>query len=88
MIAMFNRFEIEMTKKQAVSGSHQGECYDDVVILLECPKIRRQLNKITDEDMQDELREYGAWNEDELSNRYDNNIRILWLAAEMIRNGE
>jgi len=81
MWATFNHFEIEMTKEQANIGYHQGQCDDDVEYLLTIPKIKRQLAKISDADLIAELSDYGAWNNKELSNRKDNELRIIWLAA-------
>lgn len=81
MWASFNRFEIKMTKKEAVSASHQGKCDEDVEFLRNQPHIKRQLKNIPDEKLHDELKEYGAWDESELSNREDNERRIIWIAA-------
>jgi len=81
MFAQFNRFEIEMTKAQAHTGSHQGSCDDDIAYLLTLPKIKRQLKNIPDEKLIDELRECGAWNDEELKDRKENEARIVWLAA-------
>jgi hypothetical protein len=81
MYASFNRFEIELTRKQAAGASHSGACDDDVAALLTIPKVRRQLKKIPDEVLAAELQEYGAWDETELSSRADNEARIVWIAA-------
>lgn len=81
MIAYFNRFTIEMTKNEAHTGSHQGQCYDDVKYLLTLPKIKKQLSKISDDDLVSELKEYGAWDNEELKNRNDNEERIIWISA-------
>lgn len=81
MFAQFERFEIEMILKQAKSASHQGKCDDDVNQLLTLPKIKRQLAKIDDETLIAELKEYGAWEKEDLQDRNVNNQRIVWLAA-------
>jgi len=81
MWTSFNRFEIQMTKKQALSASHSGDCESDVNSLLKLPAIKQQLKKIPDDTLQDELREYGAWDDEQLKNRHDNEQRIIWLAA-------
>lgn len=81
MLASFNRFEIQMTLAQAESASHPGQCDEDVDQLLTLPAIKRQLKKISDEDLAAELEEYGAWDEDELQDRAANEQRIIWLAA-------
>lgn len=81
MIAMFNRFDIEMTLAQAKSASHQGQCDSDVAALVAHPKIARQLRKIPADDIRAELKEYGAWDSAELSNDAQNWQRIIWCAA-------
>ena len=86
MWASFDRFEIEMTKAQAESASHMGRCDEDVQALCAHPKIKRQLKKISDEKLIAELKEYGAWDEEELQSREDNEQRIVWIAAGNIMN--
>jgi hypothetical protein len=86
MFAYFDRFTIEMTKIQALDASHRGDCSDDVKLLRMRPKIKRQLAKITDDDLSAELKEYGAWDADELRDRENNELRILWIAAGNIRD--
>ena len=81
MYASFNRFEIQMTKAQASSGSHQGDCEQDVRALVAEPAIRRQLDKIGLGNIQAELKEYGAWDEEELKNEEWCRLRIMWIAA-------
>lgn len=81
MYACFEGFEIKMTLAQAQSASHQGQCDDDVAYLLTLPAINRQLAKIPDDKLADELRQYGAWDETELANRKDNENRIVWIAS-------
>ena len=39
------------------------------------------LDHISDEDLKSELGEYGAWDEEQLSSREDNEKRLLWIAA-------
>ena len=81
MIAQFERFTIEMTKEQALSVSHPGPCDNDVEFLLADKKIKKQLAKISDNDLQEELRSSGAWTKEQLQNRKDNEMRIVWIAA-------
>ena len=81
MYTSFNRFELNITKKQAEIGSHQGKCDHDIEYLLTIPAIKRQLNKIDAEKIRLELKEYGAWDEVELSDIEQNKRRILWIAC-------
>lgn len=81
MFATFNRFEIEMTKNEAHIGYHSGDCESGIKYLLTLSKIKRQLKKISDNDLIAELKEYSVWSDEELSVRKDNELRIIWLAA-------
>ena len=81
MRTQFNYFKIEMTRKQAESVSHSGDCENDVNILLQDKKIIRQLKKIPDDKLRAELKEYGAWSDEELNDRKANEQRIVWIAG-------
>jgi len=78
------RIELQMTLEEARSASHQGQCDADVLALSRVPKVRRQLDKLDAELLRAELREYGAWDANELSDHNQNLQRILWLAASDI----
>ena len=81
MIAQFDRFEIQMTKAQAASVSHSGECEGDVRQFAKHPKIAKQLNNLCPDKLRSELKECGAWDESELKDDEMNKIRILWIAS-------
>ena len=81
MIAYFERFQIEMTLEQAKSVSHQGQCFPDVLELLKDKKYIRQFKKIDSESIIAVLKEYGAWDEEELLNFEDHQQRITWIAG-------
>lgn len=73
--------EIEMTMAQAQSATHPGPCDADVMTLSQHRKIRRQLESIDPEVLRKELREYGAWDDEDLADHAQNLQRILWIAA-------
>ena len=81
MITYFERFEIEMILKQAKSVSHCGECLPNVLELLKNKEYMRQFKKIKLSDIAAELKEYGAWDEEELNDVIENQQRITWLAG-------
>lgn len=81
------RINLYMTMAEAKGASHQGQCDDDVKWLSEQPKIKRQLNKIAPETLRNELREYGAWDAEQLADHEQNLQRLLWLAAGDIKEG-
>ena len=71
--------DIEMTKEQAECASHQGDCYQDVRGLL--PELQNQLSKLDKEELKRELKEYGAWDNEELTDHEENLIRWVWISA-------
>lgn len=85
MKAHFQRFTIDLTKDQAASASHPGDCDADVKALLRDPRVRRQLERIVksmgNDAIRDELKRWGAWTDAELRDIADNFQRIVWLAA-------
>ena len=73
---------LRITKQEAESGSHVGDCYTDIKELAKFPHIKKQLNKIDPDTLIRELREYGAWDLDDLQGEHDMNLyRILWIAC-------
>ena len=80
--AQFNRFEVGLTPEAVRDCSHQGQCDADV----ECwaPKISRS-DRCTPEALRAELKEYGAWDAEELADDEQNWRRIVWLAAGNIQ---
>lgn len=82
-IAQFNRFEVTLSQDDvnaiAVSGDNEAAVNE--------ARARIDLSHISDEDLVAELNEYGAWDEDELAVRSDNEQRIIWLTALDIKEG-
>lgn len=72
---------LELTIDQARSASHQGQCDADVEALARVPAIAAQLEAVDPAKLANELREYGAWNDDDLADHTQNLRRFLWLAA-------
>lgn len=75
------RIELRITKAQAATGCHQGHCDDDISVLRLVPPIARQLQELNPELVASELKEYGAWDDKELTNHEENLNRILWIAC-------
>ena len=75
------RIELQMTMEQAESASHSGDCDEDTRGLSKVPAIAEQLAKIDSSILSAELKEYGAWDTEELADHDQNLQRILWLAA-------
>lgn len=73
--------EMAITTEDAHCGYHSGDCDDDISALRNVPYIAEQLANIDPEKLKSELREYGAWDDAELSDHDQNLSRILWLAC-------
>jgi len=82
--AIFERFDIEMTMEQARDCSHPGDCSQDVEELIDNPDIVKQIERIGANAIREELAEYGAWDDEELTSDAENVLRILWIAASNI----
>ena len=75
--AYFNRFELEIPEDSVDDCSHPGPCDDDVASWVD----EVDWDQVAPTEIRAELGEYGAWDDDELSNDAANRRRILWLAA-------
>jgi hypothetical protein len=64
-----------------LSCAHPGQCDDDVAALRLVPAIKRQLDKLKPELVVECLKEYGAWDAEELANHDANLDRLLWVAC-------
>lgn len=76
----FNRFIVEMPLEAVQDCSHQGACDDDVAYWA--PKIKIDA---TPDDIRAELKEYGAWDGEELADDKANKECIVWIAAGNIK---
>lgn len=73
--------DLRLTRKDAESASHSGDCESDVINLMEKKYIKKQLELIDPLQLVKELNEYGAWDDDELSDHNANLIRWVWISA-------
>lgn len=80
--AYFNRFTIELTAEQMTACSHPGPCDDDVEETVK----ELDLTQIQPDDLRAELKDYGAWDDDELQDHAANLRRIVWIAAGNIKD--
>lgn len=79
------RLCFEMTREDAESGSHQGDCYEDVKALSRVSYIKKQLEVLDPDDIRDYLGGFGAWDAEELADQEMNAIRFLWSVCCDIR---
>jgi hypothetical protein len=82
------RIELQLTMSDAENASHPGTCDADVYTLSHKPYIRLQLDAIEPALLRDELSDWGAWDDNELTDHEANLQRLLWLAAGDITERE
>lgn len=83
------RIEIVLTIDDAKSGSQPGkDASDDIEALRRVPYIAEQLAEIKPDDARRELRETGAWSDDEMLDHEVNLTRVLWLACGDINENQ
>jgi hypothetical protein len=82
-IAYFNRFEISLSEECVRDCSSSGPVDDAVEYWA-----RKTSLNMSDEDLKAELKEYGAWEDEELNDRETNERRIVWIAACNIKEEE
>jgi hypothetical protein len=81
--------EMQMSPEEAYSAVHQGPCDEDVRALSQVPHIAAQLAEIDPELLRNELKEYGAWDAEELADHDQNLQRLLWsLAGDIVEEEE
>jgi hypothetical protein len=73
--------ELALTLEQASNGYHQGQCDLDIMALRILPDISGQLSALDRAIVRETLKEYGAWNDVELSDHEANLDRLLWIAC-------
>ena len=81
------RIEFEIPREEA---ARCGSGSNDAVIkhLSKQPHIAQALAKIKPEELKEELREYGAWDDEELEDHKQNLQRILWIACHDINDSD
>ena len=83
--AYFDRFSLDLPTEAVANCHHQGACDADVEAWA--PKIARP-PECTAEALAAELREYGAWDDEERADDAANWHRIIWIAAGNIQDEE
>ena len=81
LYAYIGTIELGLTLEQARSASHSGQCDADVKELSRVPAIAEQLAQVDAETLVCALKDYGAWDTEELADHQQNLQRLLWLAA-------
>jgi hypothetical protein len=78
---------LEFTKAQAYYIPASGPADEAVKVLTRNKNVMFQFAFISDRLMVEVLKEYGAWDAEQLNTRHDNIERLIWLACIDIREG-
>ena len=73
--------ELQLTQDDVDAGYHSGACDDDIACLRREPRIAAQLDALDPALLRAELKEWGAWDAEQLADHDENLSRILWLAC-------
>jgi hypothetical protein len=84
--AYFNRFTLELPQDAVYACSQAGSVDEDVAYWG--PKVKSLNPSVRPEDIRAELKEYGAWDAEELTDEAANWERITWIAACNIKEEE
>ena len=79
--AYLERFTLQLPALCVSECAHQGDCSADVARWAMHRDVSAQFDTIEPDDLRAELREYGAWDDAELSDTAENRERMLWIAA-------
>jgi len=78
---------LNITMREAKMCSHSGKCDAELAALRKEPRIARQVKSLDPDTLCMELKEYGAWDEEELEDHDQNITRMLWIACGDIAEG-
>jgi hypothetical protein len=80
------RIILDIRKDDALRCATPGKLADaDVFDLSQREYMREQFARVIDADIRAELAELGAWSDAELADKFQNRIRLLWVACCDIR---
>ena len=86
MIAQFERFELPIPVAVALDCSQGGkDATDDVDYALRYTPAGDAVDALDPDLIREELRGYGAWDDEELADDEANRARLLWIAACDVR---
>jgi hypothetical protein len=88
----FDRFELRLSGQCVLDCAHSGQCDEDVEYWVPLAKEQAEKDAFifgpTAERIRAELREYGAWSDEELADDEQNWHRLVWIAANNIRGDD
>ena len=75
------RISLSIEREDAVTCAHPGPNDGDIEDLLQKPYIQEQVAGWSPEDLRATLKDFGAWDEQELQDHEANVRRMLWSAC-------
>lgn len=66
---------------------HTGAADESIAYMLTLPEVITEISEIDPDKLRTELKEYGAWDDNELLDHNANLARILWIASGNIHDG-
>lgn len=73
--------DLALTKKDAHLINQSGDASNRVDLVVKKPYVKKQLAKLDAELIAKELKEYGAWDDEELKDHAENLTRFVWVMA-------
>ncbi len=73
--------DIRLIRSDAKKCSQSGDCGPHIEELLKKPYIKKQVETLNPCQLTKELKEYGAWDSEELKDHQENIKRWLWISA-------
>lgn len=77
--AYFSRISLELPMECVRDCSHPGACDEDVAVWAK--RMAPLRTTVSPDDVRKELKEYGAWDAEELSDDDANWRRLIWISA-------
>jgi len=78
--------DLNLTRQDAVNGSHRGDCENDVKTICKKRYVKKQIDKFNPIQLAKELKDCGAWDSDELQNHSQNVIKWVWMCCSDIND--
>ena len=73
--------DLKITRNDANFCSQSGDMEQNCKQVMKKPYIKKQLEKLEPEKLAKELKEFGAWDSEQLENHEENILRWFWSSC-------
>lgn len=80
--------DLRLTRADANYCAHSGNCENEVNEVMQKPYVKKQLGALNPDKLAKELKDFGAWDDEQLANHKDNLQRWVWISAGDITEGK